>query len=113
MLQESTAEITFVDGGSHALDPIHVFWLNDSPGRGYVTIICYGSAWTAYFGAMGGNTIQEFFASVDVAYMVNALSRSRTLKTGKNYVAYLSRVVKAVQDKLRAEARHSTSGRGR
>lgn len=40
------------------LDTITVFWRNWEPGKGEVTIYCYGSAWTAYFGAMAGNTIQ-------------------------------------------------------
>ncbi len=40
--------------GAPALDTIHVFWLDVAPGAGYVTIICYGQAWTAYFGAVLG-----------------------------------------------------------
>lgn len=84
------------------LDPIHVFWMNIKPCEGYVTVICYGSAWTAYFGAMSSGTIQEFFARVDVDYMVTKM-QAPTLKDGKKHEAYLGRIVKAVQDHLRAQ----------
>ena len=49
------------------LDPIHVFWQNVEPGKGYCTILCYGQAWTVYFGAMSGDTIQKFFAGASVS----------------------------------------------
>lgn len=79
------------------LDPIHVFWMNTGEGEGYATIICYGEAWTVYFGAMLGRTIQQFFASADVDYIVNKLSHRRNLKEGKKYEAYLSKIVLAVK----------------
>lgn len=77
------------------LDPIHVFWLDVALGAGYVTIICFGQAWTAYFGAMSGKTIREFFASCDVDYIVTAL------KQGKREHAYLGRIIEAVRAALR------------
>lgn len=87
-------EITDVPG----LDTIHVFWQNVEPGKGYVTIICYGSAWTAYFGGMSGKTIQQFFASVDVSYLVNKMGITSTFKAGRD--AYLGKIIKAVQEAL-------------
>ncbi len=81
------------------LDRICIFWANVEPGKGYVTIICYGSAWTAYFGAMGGRTIQEFFADADVDYLVTKM-QSPMLKETKRWLAYLSRIVAAVKMSL-------------
>ncbi len=46
-------EITDAPG----LDPIQVCWRNLKLGSGYCTIICYGQAWTIYFGGMGDRTI--------------------------------------------------------
>ncbi len=83
---------------SHALDPIHVFWLNVTPGEGYVTIICYGTAWTAYFGGMSGRSIQEFFRMADVGYLVNKLG---PVKPTKKEEAYLKRVVEAVKESVK------------
>lgn len=84
------------------LDPIHVFWVNVEPGQGYATIICYGAAWTVYFGGMSGKTIQQFFLDVDVDYLVNKLNNPQHLKQGKKQDAYLGRIVEAIQLSLRA-----------
>ena len=71
--------------GANGLDPIHVFWVNIEPGCGYVTAICYGAAWTAYFGAMGNSTIQQFFSEADVDYLVIKMGNTPQLKQGKKY----------------------------
>jgi hypothetical protein len=85
------------------VDPIHVFWQNVGEGQGYATIICYGSAWTVYFGAMGGRTIQRFFLDADVDYLVTKL-HAPTLKDGKKYDAYLTRIVAAIKESLKEVA---------
>lgn len=85
---------------SLALDTIEVFWLDYGPCRGMVTVTCYGASWTAYFGGMGEQSIREFFASVDVDYMVGKM-HAPTLKEGKGRDAYLTRIVQAVQMELR------------
>lgn len=91
--------------GAEGLDPIHVFWLNVDPGKGSVTIICCGLAWSAYFGAMGGRTIQEFFADADAGYMHDAMGiRPMHLKSSKRNEAYLIRIIKAVKASLKAAA---------
>ena len=85
--------ITDVNG----LDPIHVFWVDGEPGRGYVTIICFGAAWTAYFGAMGGNTIRQFFARADTDYLVGKMGVGPHLKQSKRNDAYLAKIIDAVK----------------
>ena len=57
-----------------ALDPIGVILEDFEPRKGQITICCYGKAWTAYWGGMGGHTIAEFFTSCDEHYIANKLS---------------------------------------
>ncbi len=96
------AEFVQAEGTSN-LDPIEVFWHNLGPGRGSVTITCFGSAWTAYFGGMGdARTIQAFFLQADTGYLVTKLGITPQLKQGKRYDAYLGRIIEAVKGFLRA-----------
>tara|TARA_R110000868_G_scaffold44607_2_gene148850 strand:+ start:3539 stop:3859 length:321 start_codon:yes stop_codon:yes gene_type:complete len=81
------------------IDQIIAYWVDVEPGKGYVTLTCYGAAWTAYFGAMGGYTIQGFFERVDVGYMVTKMA-APSLKQGKRHDAYLERIVTTVQKAL-------------
>jgi hypothetical protein len=83
-----------------ALDPIQVFWVDSGPSAGSVTITCYGSAWTAYFGAMGGRTIREFFADADTGYLTTKLGITPQLKQGKRHDAYLGRIIDAIKEVL-------------
>jgi hypothetical protein len=84
---------------AQGLDPIHAFWMNVGPGQGYVTLICYGNAWTAYFGAMGANTIQEFFRRADVGYLTSKLG-GQFLKASKRHDNYLGKIILAVKASL-------------
>lgn len=86
--------------GAPGLDPIHVYWHDFEPSKGSVTITCYGSAWTAYFGAMGGDTIRQFFARADVGYLVTKLGITPLLKQRKTDHAYLGRIVSAIKDAI-------------
>ena len=79
------------------LDSITVYWHNYEPGKGMVTIVCYGCAWNSYFNAMSGQTIQEFFAQVDVPYLTDNLGLTQWLKKSPPHLTYLSRLVGAVK----------------
>jgi hypothetical protein len=54
------------------LDPISVYLENFEPGKGKITIECYGKSWSSYWPAMGG-TIEEFFMGISEDYAVNNL----------------------------------------
>lgn len=86
--------------GVSGLDEIDVYFLDVRPGAGHVTITCFGSAWTAYFGAMAGKTIAQFVARVEVDYLVTKLGITPQLKGRKCDNAYLARIVRAVQAEL-------------
>jgi hypothetical protein len=86
------------------LDAINVYWHNVGPGKGYVTITCWGSAWTSWFGGMGDRTIQQFFAAGHVGYFVNKLGITQHLKQSKRNEAYLARIIVAVKEALKSVA---------
>lgn len=60
--------------GLDRLDPVHVFIENLRKGEGRITITCYGKAWSSYWGAMGSNTLEQFFCSANEQYLSNKLS---------------------------------------
>lgn len=84
------------------LDEITVFWLDFAPGKGSVTVACYGEAWTAYFGAMNNQSIRQFFSSCDNGYLVNKLGNTANLKQAhvKRHDAHLGRIVTAIRHYL-------------
>lgn len=57
-----------------SLDPVKVFIENIAEGQGQITITCYGQAWTAYWGGMGPQALEEFFCSCNVSYIANKLT---------------------------------------
>jgi hypothetical protein len=91
-----------VTGVGDGLDPIIVYWHDVAEWSGYVTITCYGQAWTAYFGAMGGRTIREFFSDADVGYLTNKLGITPLLRRRKSDLIYLSRIIRAIKSTLPA-----------
>ena len=86
--------------GLKGVDPVIAYWGDVSPGAGYVTLICYGRAWTAYFGAMGSHTIRDFFCRADTDYMVTKMY-APTLKEGRKYEKQLGQIIDAVKDAMR------------
>lgn len=83
-----------------ALDPVTVFIRDTGPSAGSMTIICYGEAWTAYWGAMGGRTVLEFVRTCDADYIANKMRRDGAKKAENNY---LLRIVSAVLAAINAE----------
>lgn len=79
--------------GVVGLDPIQVFWSDLGAGKGSVTITCYGSAWTAYFNAMGPRTIRQFFGDADTDYLVTKLANTQR----KAALTYLGRIIDAIK----------------
>ncbi len=65
-----TLRITEVRG----LDPITVMLENFEPGKGKITIECFGESWSASWGAMSGDTVQQFVCRTDDHYLAKNLS---------------------------------------
>lgn len=86
---------------AHGLDSITVFWQDFSPGCGEITVVCYGRAWTAYFGAMSGKTIKEFVDMAGIDYLVNKMD---TFDMRKKDLPYLTRIITAVKKAIEEAA---------
>jgi hypothetical protein len=84
-----------------SLDSIIAIWQDLGPNKGQVTIICWGSAWTCYFGGMGCDSIQEFFAGCSTSYLVNKLGITKWLKSSKAHDVYLARLIEAVKTAIK------------
>lgn len=56
------------------LDPVEVLVDDYEPGKGKITITCYGKAWTASWFAMSGQTISQFFRRCGNDYLIGYLS---------------------------------------
>ena len=56
------------------LDPISVYLEDFSKGKGRIVIECFGKSWAAYWGAMGEDTIAQFFCSCDEHYLAKNLA---------------------------------------
>ena len=83
------------------LDPIRVFIEDYEPGKGRITISCYDAAWVGYWGGMSGRTVAKFFMDCDAEYLAGNMGCASSLRQTKATVAYLVRVIKAVQEALR------------
>lgn len=101
--QSTVQRIYIADAG---LDPITVLVEDFAPGKGQITITCFGEAWTAYWGGCGDKGVTAFFCNAYSEYLVDKLiicgcncEDWQEIQEGKK--KYLRRVVKAVQSALR------------
>ena len=84
------------------LDPIAVYMNDIAPGRGELTVTCYGLAWTCYWGGMGEDrTVRQFVAGTGPDYIAGCLICGRdqfsaNQRTHKREVEYLTRIAEAV-----------------
>jgi len=86
------------------LDPITVVLQDTGPNRGRVIIECYGSAWAAGWGAMGG-TIRDFMLSINSGYLATKL-RPIDRQMTKREEVYVQRIADAVIEAMKpADAR--------
>lgn len=54
-----------------SLDPVTVFLEDFEPGKGKITVSCWGKSWTGYWGAMGkDHTVAQFFCSCSDDYII-------------------------------------------
>ena len=59
------------------LDPITVFLENYEPGRGKITIECFGKSWSSAWPAMGRRSVEAFFVHCNNGYLASNLSDIR------------------------------------
>ena len=66
--------LSFTITGAERLDPVRVMIENYEPGKGRITVTCYGQAWTGAWFAMGGDTVQAFIKRVSNDYLIGCLA---------------------------------------
>lgn len=74
-LQISSKQVTklYIQGGER-LDPLTVFLDDIAPGKGQITISCFGKSWTAFWPRMGEDeTIASWFAGLNVKYAIGCM----------------------------------------
>lgn len=81
------------------LDPVYAYFDNIGEGSGRVVLICWDMAYTAYWGAIGNKTVQQFFAGCGVDYIA-ARMHGRHYKRGATDIKYLEKIVRAVHDHM-------------
>jgi hypothetical protein len=87
---------------SDELDEVRVYFENVGEGKGHVVITCYGTAWCAYFGGMGKDTIQSFIKMAGPDYLSNKLTDYNFQKQSKRHEKWLEKVILAVKARLDA-----------
>lgn len=70
MKVEKSDVLAFTISEVERLDPVRVMIENYEPGKGRITITCYGKAWTGAWFAMGGDTVQQFIKRVSNDYLI-------------------------------------------
>lgn len=87
------------------LDPLTIYAHNLGDGRGKLTVCCFGSAWTAYWGAMGCDDVREFAAACNTGYLHDSLiwGLNQLSKPTVSNKAYLMKVTVAVHAALQTK----------
>lgn len=93
--------------GRQDLDAVTAFMQDFEPGRGQLTLVCWGRAWSHFWGAMGGgSTLADFLGSASTGYIVGKLMLTRDVllkRAEPREERWLSQIVEALKDELRRE----------
>ena len=90
--------------GLDDLDQVTAFLEDFEPGRGQLTLVCWGRAWTHFWGAMGnGSTLSEFLSRASTGYLVGKLMLPYDVmlkRSEKREERWLSQIVEALKVEL-------------
>ncbi len=89
--------------GVKGLDPVTAVFRDAGPGRGELIVACYGKSWSAYWGAMGDETVKEFVRTCNRGYICNKLTDYSKRQT-KSDLEYLERIVDAVKGAIQDQS---------
>jgi hypothetical protein len=73
-----TTTRTLIISEVERLDTITVMITQMNESAGKIIIECYGKSWSAFWGAMGNRSIEEFFVSCDNPYLIKNLSNEQS-----------------------------------
>ena len=91
MKVEKIDVLSFVLTDLERLDPVRVMIENYEPGKGRITIICYGKAWTAAWFAMGGDDVRSTVDDDNDANLLFVKSEIIKLRREREIDAVLAR----------------------
>lgn len=90
------------------LDPVTAFLEDFEPGRGQLTVVCWGRAWTHFWGAMGdGVTVSEFCSQASTGYIVGKLMLPYDVmlkRAEQREERWLTQIVEALKVELARDA---------
>lgn len=75
------------------VDPIDIFidWYGDSQSR--VTVRCWDSAWTNYWGAHGDEEVERFLVDSDACYLADKFRKTKSTRELK----WLTEICESIQ----------------
>ena len=82
------------------LDPLTAFLENYEPGKGKLTLEIYGESYSAYWGGMGGGTLEQFILDSDNHYLSKNLAALQDLSE-PDYDAFATQVKKQIIEQRR------------
>lgn len=83
------------------LEEVRVYFEDVGIGKGYVTITCWGCAWSQYFGGMGDDTIRHFFEHSGTYYLADKMGCREHFKQRKADFVHLRKIIDAVKAHLK------------
>jgi hypothetical protein len=98
---EPVPAISFTIHDAKALDPITVVMQDLAPGRGRLIVECFGSAWSAGWGAMAAPTTMDFVRGCSPDYLGDKLMPTTDRTPSKRERAYVHRIATALYFALR------------
>jgi hypothetical protein len=95
------------ESGKRDLDPVTAFLRDFEPGRGELTLVCYGRAWTIYWGSMGnGADLRSFILHAWTGYIVGKLMLPYDVmlkRAEQREQIWLTDIVESLKEELRKE----------
>jgi hypothetical protein len=93
--------------GKLDLDPVTAFLEDFEPGRGQLTLVCWGRAWTHFWGAMGnGSSLRQFLLTASTGYIVGKLMLPRDVilkREERREERWLTQIVEALKAEIAAK----------
>lgn len=94
--------------GKDDLDPVTAFLEDFGHGRGQLTVVCWGRAWTHYWGHMGeGWDVRQFVLKASLCYIVGKLMLPYDVmlkRAEPREEKWLTQIIDALKEELRADA---------
>jgi hypothetical protein len=89
------------------LDPVTAFIEDFEPGRGQLTLVCWGRAWSHFWGAMGkDNTVEQFVTGAWTGYIVDKLMLPSDVllkRSEEREERWLTQIVDALKHEIKTQ----------